>query len=97
MKSYITIPCKEDGIPQLLSILGDQSEAVPGPNKQELFALESSQCVLVNSPNTNASWFGKVLKGNETESELRAMRKALELEWNLDPRKIAIYTINTFQ
>ena len=97
MKAYITIPCKGDEIPQLLSILGDQSEAVPGPNKQELFALESSQCVLVNSPSTNASWFGKVLKGSETEAELRTMREALELEWNLDPRKIAIYTINTFQ
>ena len=33
----------------------------------------------------------------ETKAELRTMRKALELEWNLDPRKIAIYTINTFQ
>jgi hypothetical protein len=92
-----TILSKPRTQPTSFTIFGHKSEAGFEPNDDELEELERLDMTMLENRNTNESWFGKVLRGDESAKEMAAIKHILNVECNMKGFPLETYHVDFLQ
>lgn len=92
-----TILSKPKTQPTSFLVFGHKSEAGYEPNEDELEELERLDMTMLGNRTTNESWFGKVLRGDESSKEMTAIRRILNVECNMQGFPLETYHVDFLQ